>query len=455
MINHETCRCSRRPAIAAVLAMIAALGCAPHDYAVVNSIPGPVQTAVRDAVDQGGRPAVVLGLLNPTGEHYYAYGTAEAGREVAVSHETTFAIGSLTKLFTAEVLARQVVDGALSLDTSLGELWDGLEAGDEIRLWQLASHQAGLPRNIPAAALQRNDIDPLLAMLAQRETGADSPRYSNAGMALLGAALAHRAQAPLSDLMETAVLGPLGLTATGYTPDAATLAHPHRRDEDISAQRPATVSVAHGAGGLHSSARDLLQLARHHLDPPSAADAEAVALVFGHASERYPALGWQVHEDGELVVYHHGGDGNGYQGFIGLRPDNGGAVVLLSNSSADDALQDIALHLLDPRVPLPSFDHPSAIALDPQLLEAYAGRYVIADDPDGNTIDLQVEDGRLVWIERGPTGELVRRSRLYAEDDRHLVLREIPVRLSFSDGTRGSAVLQAGDTRYELDPVDQ
>lgn len=455
MHHNETRRPDRGPAIAVVLALLAAAGCTVRDYAEVEAVPDSVRATVRASVDQGGRPAVVVGLLNPAGEHYYAYGTAEAGRDVAVSERTTFAIGSLTKLFTAQLLARQVADGAVTLDTSLVDLWDGLEAGGGIRLWQLASHRAGLPRDIPAAALQQNDIEPLLALLAKSDGGGDEIRYSNAGMALLGATLAHQAGKPLPDLMDAKVLTPLGLTATGYTPDAVSLAHPHRRDEDISARRPPTVSVAYGAGGLHSSARDLLRFARHHLDPPSHAEALVVALMLGHAEGQSPALGWQIHEDGDMTVYHHGGDGNGYQAFIGVRPDNGVAVVLLSNASADDALQDIALHLLDPRVPLPEFDGLSAVVLDEQILQTYAGHYGIVDDPDGNTIELRVERGRLIYVERGPEGKLVRRSPLYAEDDRHLVLREIPVRLSFDEGTRESAVLEAGDMRFELRLLDQ
>lgn len=454
MNKLETRPPARRTVFTVLLMLLAAAGCAAQDYAKVDAIPDPVRKVVRAAVDEGGRPSVVIGLLNEAGEHYYAYGTAEAGQDVAVSNQTTFAIGSLTKLFTAQLLARQAVDGTVGLDTSLADVWDGLETGGDIHLWQLASHRAGLPRDIPAAALQQNDTAPLLALLAQSDGSSAEHRYSNAGMALLGVTLAHQARTPLADLMEARVLAPLDLAATSYMPDASSLAKAHRRNQDISGQRPATVSIARGAGGLHSSVRDLLKFARHHLEPRSQDWKEVVAMMFGHFSDARPPLGWQLHEDGELVVYHHGGDGNGYQGFIGVRPDNGVAVVLLSNSSADDSLQDVALHMLDPRVPLPTFDRPSAVALDEQLLRAYTGRYGIIDDPDGNTIELQVEDGRLIYIERGPGGALVRRSRLYAEDERNLVLREIPVRLSFSDGTRDSATLEAADVRFELRPLD-
>ena len=309
-------------------------------------------------------------------------------------------------------------------------------------------------RRSAQGALQRNDIEPLLELLAQSSHDDHETRYSNAGMALLGATLTNQGQTKLSDLMDENVLSPLGLVSTTYSPDSKCLAHPHRLGENINARRPPTVSVAHGAGGLHSSVRDLLQFAEHLIDPSNQAEEKVSRMVLG-LSSKYPALGWQVHEDGELVVYHHGGDGNGYQGFIGLRLDNGVAVVLLSNSSADDALQNIALHLLDPNVSLPTFDHPSAIALDQQILQGYAGRHSIVDDPDGNTIKLQVEDGRLLYVERQSDDTLVRRSPLYAEDERNFVLREIPVRLSFSDGTPESPLLAVGDQRFKLRPLDE
>ncbi|GAB4373375.1 MAG: hypothetical protein Kow00121_16560 [Elainellaceae cyanobacterium] len=93
------------------------------------------------------------------------------------------------------------------------------------------------------------------------------------------------------------------------------------------------------------------------------------------------ALGWHAlnHYDTE-IIFHDGGTG-GFRSFLGFVKQKRLGVVVLSNSEND--VNDIGLHLLEPRYPLAQHHPPKqrqAIQVDLNLFDAYAGRYELAPD---------------------------------------------------------------------------
>lgn len=444
-MKHEPRPTHRARMLAAMLfAGVLAAGCEPTDPATLEEIPPDVRASVNAAVDRGHRVGVVVGLVNPKGRHFHASGVLAAGSDTPIGPETQVGIGSLTKLFTAELLADAVVRGELKLDTPLATLLPAKDPADT-RLWQLATHRAALPRQIPAAALEADDARPLYASLESAREVPAEPAYSNVGYALLGQALAASAGSSLPALVENRITVPMQLAATGYAADPDAVAAPHHGRTAIT---PATVpQIAQGSGGLYSSAADLLTFLQRHLAPDGPDQRARLTLLTGDGLPgNAEALGWKRHRDGDIDVFHHGGDGNGYQAFIGFRPANGTGVVLVTNSSADDALQQIALHLLDPEVPLPDFDHSPSVLLTAAQLAPYEGRYQITGD--GNTIELAANEDGLRYVERDGDGVTVRESRLFALAANEFELREIPVKIVFDE--TGVATLIAGDQTYTL-----
>ena len=246
----------------AVLA--AALAWSPA-FAEDALIPAPMQASVRAAVDDGGRVGVVIGYHRDGRSAFYAYGSTAVEDGRPVDPDTIFEVGSVTKLFTAETLAAMAVAGEVALDTTLAEIWPERRSGGGITLGDLATHRAGLPREIPAGALIGNDEAALLGALDTSSSEADID-YSNAGMAILARALVRRAGESLPMLVERRVAGPMGLNSTAYAPvDPSRLARAHVGGVDISDTRSQTVDMARGAGGLHTTARDLMHFLEQHL----------------------------------------------------------------------------------------------------------------------------------------------------------------------------------------------
>jgi hypothetical protein len=122
------------------------------------------------------------------------------------------------------------------------------------------------------------------------------------------------------------------------------------------------------------------------------------------------ALGWQVLNARGHQIVSHGGQTGGYQTVLMLEPSTGRAVVALSNSQAQPAPDDIALHVLigtpvAPTPPVPPAPPPRSvhteITLPAEALDKFVGRYqmdfagapgIVAITREGATLRAQRAD---------------------------------------------------------------
>jgi CubicO group peptidase (beta-lactamase class C family) len=256
---------------------------------------------VREARGRTGVPAVAAGLL--VGER------VELAADGPVEVETPFRIASITKWFTA------------SLATLLLDLEAPLENGASAR--QLLSHTADLR---PSSR----------ALLPEPCRGLWS--YSNAGYVLAGEACAAAAGSSFSGAVQRLLLDPLGLAQTSFEepPGAA----PGHVQEGATGQRPAPEVVypesRRAAGGLWSTAAELLRFAAHQLGGPGPLSAAELATVHEPQAEalgaRYCLGCWSRALAGGRAALDHEGSVGGYQSLLLLVPEEETALVVLTNS---------------------------------------------------------------------------------------------------------------------------
>lgn len=438
-------------AVALAAALAVAGGCAGTvDPVTAVDVPEPARQTVRAAVDQGYRHGVVVLLVNPAGVHRYAVGAEGAGPD----EHTSFAVGSLTKVFTGLLLADMVERGELDLDAPVdrylpAELRLGASADQAITLRHLATHTSGLPKDAPGwdwDSARGDDVVRFVRDLAPRPQ-VGRYEYSNLGMALLGRVMERRADQSLETLFAERLFGPLGLEQTGFRPaPGAPVAPPHDAPEGVTVASLDAPAAARAAAGLYSTAADLARLVQASLEPASSIPSPLAGALALARESHAPAdedglesgLGWKLHRRGERVLVHHGGQSAGHQSFVGFDPARGVGVVLLADSKADDGLDRVALHLLAPEVPLPDFSRPRAVELPEETLRAWAGSYQL---DDGNSIDLVLADGGLTYVERTPAGKLVRETEFLARSARQFFLADVPVEAEMVDRGAGSADL--------------
>jgi CubicO group peptidase (beta-lactamase class C family) len=264
--------------------------------------------------------------------------------------QTVYEIGSLTKTFTAALLADAVRRGEVTADTPVGALLPlGGAPVEHATLAELASHRSGLsaqgmrPADTVPWTLRylthRNpfthDRDGLLAIAREAplaERGAFV--YSNLGVALLGHALAAAAGTGYERLVEERVFAPLGMRSSSLPLVAGDLPRgaPTGHSASGVAEAPWTIGGWAPAGGTRSSAADMVRYARALLDG-SAPGAEALEprWQFGRTHVGYA---WLTRPDqGRTVTFTNGLTG-GFTSKLILDRANHRAVIVLSNTAA-------------------------------------------------------------------------------------------------------------------------
>ncbi len=180
----------------------------------------PARRQGSGALAPGNGAGVSIGVLKNGERSVFSFGTAKP--------DSLFEIASISKTFTATLLAKMLVEGKVRLGEPVRDLLPPGTViklpGNEIALIDLATHHAGLPPmppNLhpadPANPFVDYTVSDLYAYVGRR--GLHKPRdadfsYSNLGFALLGQALASRAGMPYPELLRAQVTEPLGLRDT-------------------------------------------------------------------------------------------------------------------------------------------------------------------------------------------------------------------------------------------------
>lgn len=322
-----------------------------------------LQQQVDDYAAQGRGPrAVAVLLITPDGSEMAFAGETGNPAHPVPTPDTLFEIGSITKVFTALLLADQVNQGVVALDTPVNELLPRGDSISSISLQALASHTAGLPR-LPLARILRASLYPanpyrgsqpaeLYRAIRAADPESGMCQYSNLGPALLGQLLATAAGRPYETLVQTQVLVPLGLIDTHFDldPEATErLAQGHRENTLPTASWQLDADVP--AGGLKSTVTDMGRF----LAAAMAADWPPLALSLQPYSEYCEpnfGLGWVFTDLEDAPMVMHNGRTGGYYAFLGWLPEAGRGLVLLTNTS--DAQGDQVVTALLTGKPLPT-----------------------------------------------------------------------------------------------------
>lgn len=237
-------------------AALAAIDRAMADYRLDAHIPGMVWGVVMDG----------------TLVHVRGAGVQDLESKRPVTADTLFRIASMTKSFTALSILKLRDEGRLSLDaaaeTYVPELRGWTYPTDDspkIRVRDLLTHTAGLATDDPWGDRQTPlpDAD-FTALLENGVPFTRAPQlameYSNLGYALLGRIVANVSRLPYKAFVQQTLLGPLGMSSSGYDVTAAPAqrrALGYRWEDAAWTREPTMADGAFGAmGGLQTSATD-------------------------------------------------------------------------------------------------------------------------------------------------------------------------------------------------------
>ncbi|MGD9648099.1 MAG: serine hydrolase [Pirellulales bacterium] len=396
---------------------------------------------------------------------WFFYGHVDDAGQRVPDRQTLFEIGSVSKTFTALLLADMVVRGELSLDDPVQKFLPAdvpmkSRDGQPITLVQLATHTSGLPRmpsNFSPADLANPYADYDEQHLYEyfrkarrlREPGG-KPVYSNLGMGLLGHALAQAAGKSYEEMIEERICKPLAMTRTRVTLDnalRADLAQPH--DGDGAAVKPWDLNALAGAGGIRSDVDDMLAYTAAHLGLVETPLKAAIELVLTprikYDTGGGIALAWHILPNDKVIM--HNGQTGGFHSIVALRPDLKLGVVVLASTAWQgvDVIGYGLLSMLEGRQPgaLP-FRHAAKLATP--ALERFVGKYRMTGIPATMTIR---RDGTRLFAQLTGQPEV----RVYPASDTELFYRVVEARMEFASSSENNAdgpaaTTKAGDAPY-------
>lgn len=419
-------------------------------------------SVIKQRVDEKRSAGIVVGVIDADGhQRVVAYGDPGPGKP-PLDGNSVFEIGSISKVFTATVLAELVQKGKVRLDDPAQKYLPAsvhlpTRGGKAITLGSLSEQNSGLPR-MPGNFHPANAANPYADYTVQqmydflsgyqltRDPGAQF-EYSNLGVGLLGHTLSLATGKSYEELERERVWQPLGMTHTAitFTPwmtQHLALGHDAAGNVVSNWDLPTLA----GAGAIRSTTNDMLKFLDANLHPEHGPLERAMA--FAH-QERAAAggnmgigLNWlSLHAGADTIVWHNGGTG-GYRTFIGFIPARKVGVVVMTNSGNAAGADDIGFHLLDPALPLAPAPLPpkvrTAITLAPDVLSRYVGSYQLTPEL---RLDITQKDGALYMH---PTSQAV--MQLWPESEHDFFLKELDAQVTFVEdhGTVSALVLHQG-----------
>ena len=265
-----------------------------------------VDETVRPLMQENAIPGVAVAVSAGGQRRFFSFGMASKETGQAVTEDTIFEIGSLSKTFTATLAAYAQETGALAFTDPASRHLPALAGSsfDRIRLLELGTYTAGgLPLQFP------DDVTDTPGMLAYfrnwRPAWPPGTRrlYSNPSIGLFGDLAARSMGMPFDALMETKLFPLLGLSRTFIRVPPSHMgdyAWGYARDG-----RP--IRVAPGpldseAYGVKTSAADLIRFVDAQMDGAALAPSLRRAIAATHAGYfdvegMVQGLGWEMYAD--------------------------------------------------------------------------------------------------------------------------------------------------------------
>ena len=374
-----------------------------------------------------------------------AFGMADLERGVALTTESVFEIGSVSKQFTAMCILLLENDGKLSLDDDVRTWIPELPVYERtISLRHLLHHTSGI-----------RDVETLLPLvgvpwfnyyseaqtldLITRQQGLNFPPgeqylYSNSGYTLLAQVVREVSGVSLREFARQRIFEPLGMAHTEFWDDPELIiegrALPYARDEEGEWVQALWNLPFAGPSGVYTTLRDLARWDANFYDNQLGGGAELIermttpgVLENGETLDYAAGLVLDDYRDFEVVA--HGGAWMGYRASMIRLPEERLTVVILSNASRIAGRTQAVADFFLPEEPgdaqpeqgtgEQATEELQFVDLPTEALEIWEGTYWNEDDQLLRTIE--VRDGSLRYVRT--SGE---ETELGALDDRRFVM---------------------------------
>jgi CubicO group peptidase (beta-lactamase class C family) len=327
-----------------------------NDY---TSALATIEKSLEEKRKEFGIPGMSLAIVKDDKVVYLkGLGVKDFEKNIPVTPDTRFAIGSSTKAFTAMLAVMSADEGKLSLDDSPKKFLPYFtlrdeEAAAKITMRDLLAHRSGLNRTdlaMVTGVLNREELIRVAGMAKPTAKLGEKWQYQNIMYAAAGEAVAKAQNSTWDALIAKRIFKPLGMTNSDTSPDDMQKSRDYSFGYDYNSttkvtrrlpQRP--IPAAAPAGAINSSARDMAQWVRLMLGDgvfngqrlvSEKGFAELTRKQINIAGTVDYGLGWFLRQWNGHKIVEHGGNIDGFNAQVAFMPDQKLGFVLLTNVTA-------------------------------------------------------------------------------------------------------------------------
>ena len=236
-----------------------------------------VHTAGQAVMQEYAIPGMAIAVTVNGQRHFYNLGVASRDSGQAISRDTLFELGSISKTFNVTLAAYAQATGKLSLSDSPAKYLPQLRghALEQVSLLNLATHTAGgFPLQLPDSVRDNDQLMRYFKAWTPEYAAGTRRTYANPSIGLLGVISARQLGMPYASALQDLLFPALGLQNSYITVPASRqplYAQGYTRDDVPARLNPGV--LADEAYGVKSSSADMLHfveanLAQGALDTP-------------------------------------------------------------------------------------------------------------------------------------------------------------------------------------------
>lgn len=288
--------------LAALLATCLSWQCSGAAASTAQPLDQAVRAAITPLMQQQHIPGMAVAVVWHGHTYVYPFGVADLSTHRAVTADTLFEIGSVTKTFNGVLSAMAIARGEVQLDDAVSAHWPALNQPQwqGMQMVHLATYTAGgLPLQLPDTV---TDEASMLQFYQQWQPSAAPGKqrdYSNASIGLFGHLAVQKTGLSYTAALQQQLLTPLRLSHVYFgVPAAQQSQYAYGYDEGQSVRNtPGMLSVE--AGGLTASVGDLARWLELHMNPAKVTDPviqQAMQLAqqgYAKAGDMQQGLGWE------------------------------------------------------------------------------------------------------------------------------------------------------------------
>lgn len=356
----------RRPSTAITIGLLLT---SASVHAALPAVESLVKARAESLMDQYNIAGMAIAIIDGRQQMFFNYGLASRETQAAVTQDTLFELGSISKTFTATLATYAQATGRLSLSDHPGQYLPALRGSplDKASLADLGTHSAGgFPLQLPDDMQNDAQLVTYLRNWQPSYVPGTQRSYANPSIGLLGMVAAKSMDASFSRAMHDTLLPSLGLAHTYLqVPNAQMSLYAQGYDKNDQAVRLNPAVLADEAYGFKSSARDMLHYLQAQMGTVELPEKTREAVAATHrgyfrVGDMTQALIWEQYgypvaldtlvqgnsnavalttqptsrsERLDKVWMNKTGSTNGFGGYVAFVPSRGIGIVVLANKN--------------------------------------------------------------------------------------------------------------------------